>query len=74
MPERPCFAASGGLAPPRGLHTDKVLRLSLDPPMVVECVETAENIDAILPQLDPMIGGGLITLEQVNVIVYRPEA
>jgi PII-like signaling protein len=49
------------------------LRLSLDLPLVVECVETEEKIQAILPVLDEMIGGGLITLERANVIMYRPE-
>jgi PII-like signaling protein len=37
-------------------------------------VDTEERIDAILPELDSMIGGGLITLEKVRVIVYRPES
>ena len=55
------------------LHTDKVLRLSVDLPIVVECVDTDEKIQAILPELDQMIGGGLITLEKVKVIVYRAE-
>jgi len=54
------------------LHTDRIEVLSMDLPVVVECVETAERIDAILPELDEMIGGGLITLERANVIVYRP--
>ena len=53
------------------VHTDRILRLSADLPLVVECVETAERIDAILPELDRMLGGGLITLEQVRVIMYR---
>jgi len=53
------------------LHTDKVLRLSVDLPIVVECVDSEEKIEAILPELDRMIGGGLITLEKVKVIVYR---
>jgi len=55
------------------LHTDKVLRLSVDLPVVLECVESAEKIEAILPELDSMIGGGLITLEKVRVISYRAE-
>ena len=46
--------------------------LSLDLPIVVECVETEERIEAILPELDEMIGGGLITLERARVIMYRP--
>lgn len=55
------------------VHTEKVLRLSLDLPIIVECVETEEQIQSILPELDAMIGGGLITLERARVIVYRPE-
>ena len=54
------------------VHTEKVLRLSLDLPMVIEVVETEEAIQAVLPDLDEMIGGGLITLERARVILYRP--
>ncbi len=54
------------------LHTDKVLRLSLDLPIIIEVVETEETIQGVLPTLDEMIGGGLITLERARVIMYRP--
>lgn len=54
------------------MHTDKVLRLSLDLPIIIEVVETEEAIQGVLPDLDPMIGGGLITLERARVIMYRP--
>jgi hypothetical protein len=53
------------------VHTDRFLELSADLPIVIECVETQERIDAVLPEIDDMIGGGLITLEKANVIVYR---
>ncbi|MBS1840819.1 MAG: DUF190 domain-containing protein [Acidobacteria bacterium] len=53
------------------IHTDKILRLSQDLPIVVEAVETAEKIENILPRLDEMVEGGLITLEKVRVILYR---
>lgn len=56
------------------VHTDRIEVLSMDLPIIVECIETAERIDAILPALDEMIGGGLITLERANVIMYRPHA
>ena len=56
------------------IRTDSIEVLSLDLPIIVECVDTAEQIDAILPELDRMIGGGLITLERVNVIAYRPDS
>jgi len=54
------------------IHAARFLDLSLDLPIIVECVETQEKIDEILPTLDEMVGGGLITLEKVNVITYRP--
>ena len=53
-------------------HTDKLLRLSQDLPLIVEVVEYADRIEKILPRLDEMVGGGLITLEKVRVILYRP--
>ncbi len=54
------------------VHTEKVLRLSLDLPLIIEVVETEETIQSVLPDLDQMIGGGLITLERARVIMYRP--
>ena len=54
------------------VHTDKILRLSLDLPIIIEVVETEDAIQQVLPDLDGMIGGGLITLERARVIMYRP--
>lgn len=54
------------------VHTDRILRLSLDLPIVVEVVDGEERIQAVMPELDRMIGGGLITLERAHVILYRP--
>ena len=53
------------------LHTSKILRLSEDLPLVIEIVDSEEKINAFLPVLDKMIGGGLVTLEKVQVIHYR---
>jgi uncharacterized protein len=53
------------------LHTAHILRLSEDLPIVIECVDTDDKIEAVLPALDDMIGDGLITLERVEVRVYR---
>lgn len=56
------------------LHTAKILRLSLDLPIVIEIVDNEEKINAFQPELNKMIGGGLVTLETVKVIEYRGEA
>ena len=53
------------------LHTARILRLSEDLPIVVELVDTAENIDRVLPMLDAMIEEGMVTTERVQVIAYR---
>ena len=55
------------------IHSAKILRLSEDLPMVVEIVDEPERIAAFLPELDSMIGEGLVTREKVNVILYRNE-
>jgi PII-like signaling protein len=53
------------------IHTAKILRLSEDLPVVIEIVDAADRIDALLPKLEPLIGGGLMTLERAEVVVYR---
>src|SRR5271154_4591569 len=53
------------------LHTAKILRLSIDLPLVIEIVDSEEKINSFLPVLDQMIGGGLVTLEKVKVLHYR---
>jgi len=53
------------------LHTAKILRLSMDLPLVIEIVDAEEKIQAFLPALDQMLKGGLVTLEKVRVIEYR---
>lgn len=55
------------------IHQGSPFRMSGDLPIVIECVETEEKIAAILPKLDEMIGGGLVTLEKVRVIMYRAD-
>jgi PII-like signaling protein len=51
-------------------HSEKLLRLSTDLPMVIEVVDAREKIDAVLPRVEELMDGGLITLEQVTVIRY----
>lgn len=53
------------------LHTAKILRLSIDLPVVVEIVDSEEKINAFLPTLEEMMHSGLITLERAHVVFYR---
>ena len=52
------------------LHTSKILRLSEDLPLLIEIVDSEDNINAFLPILDGMMSSGLITLEKVQVLQY----
>jgi len=65
--------AIAGFGPSATIHTGKVLRLSTDLPVIVEVVDTEESLQRVLPILDGMMGGGLITMERAHVILYRPE-
>jgi PII-like signaling protein len=56
------------------LHTSKILRLSEDLPLVIEIVDSEENINRFLPILDQMMTSGLITLEKVQVLQYGEKA
>ena len=53
------------------LHTAKILRLSMDLPIVIEIVDSEQKVNAFLPVLDEMMGGGLVTLEKAKVIRYQ---
>jgi hypothetical protein len=53
------------------IHTSRILRLSQDLPVLIEIVDQEDRLRAILPELDSMVGDGLITLERVEVIAYR---
>jgi PII-like signaling protein len=61
----------GGFGGSSVYHNDKLLRMSQDLPIILEVIDTAERIEQILPRLDEMVEGGLITLEKVRVILYR---
>lgn len=53
------------------MHTAKLLRLSEDLPMIIEIVDSEEKINGFLPIVDKMVREGLITLEKINVVMYR---
>ncbi len=52
------------------IHTAKILKLSEDMPIVIEIVDTEENINKILPFWDETILGGLVTIEKATIIKY----
>jgi PII-like signaling protein len=53
------------------LHTARLLRLSMDLPVIVEIVDTKERIDGFLPIVDSVIKEGLVTLEKIRIRLYR---
>ncbi len=55
------------------LHSANLLALSQDLPIIIECVDSRDNIDRIMPKIDVMIADGLVTLENVDVVRYGPK-
>jgi len=52
------------------VHTANILRLSADLPLVIEIVDSQEHLDSVLPDVERMMQGGLVTLEKVRVLKY----
>lgn len=61
-----------GFGPRSILHTAGILKLSADLPLVIEVVDSEEHLNAVLPTVDAMMTGGLITMEKVRVVRYEP--
>ncbi len=53
------------------IHTSKILELSEDLPVIIEIVDTEENINRLMPFIDQTVEEGLVTLEKIKVIAYR---
>lgn len=60
-----------GFGAKQHLHTSRILSLSEDLPVLIEAVDSEEKVRAIIPEIDEMLGDGLMTLEKVEVITYR---
>ena len=71
-PRRPVRLGINGFGAHSRIHTAKLLELSQDLPIVVEIVDAPEKIEAFMPDLEQMVGDGLITLERAEVLLYRP--
>jgi PII-like signaling protein len=67
------YRAVEGFGATSKLHIERAMSLKMDVPVVIECIDSDEKIQSILPELDEMIGGGVITLERVRVIMYRKD-
>ena len=65
------FRGTMGFGRSSVLHTAKVLRLSEDLPIVIECVDRQAAIEQVLPVLDELIDEGLVTLEKADIRIYR---
>jgi len=61
-----------GFGPRSILHTAGILKLSADLPLIIEVVDTEEHLNSVFPEVDRMMGGGLITMEKVRVMRYEP--
>lgn len=65
--------AISGFGANRIYHTQQLLDISADLPLIVEVIDTEEKINGIMPKIDKMMGGGMITLEKTTVIRYEPD-
>ena len=60
-----------GFGTHKHMHTTKILVLSMDLPIVIEILDTPENIETFLPIIDGAMKGGIATLEDVHIRFYH---
>ena len=53
------------------VHTDRILSRSIDMPIVIEVVDQEDRLRAVLPEVDAMIGDGMIVMLPVEVVTHR---
>lgn len=64
----PCIMGFGA----RGVIYDELTEIAtVGLPVIVEAVDTEQRIAAVLPEIDRMITGGVITLERAHVVIHR---
>jgi CBS domain-containing protein len=73
--ERGCAGATvtravAGYGAGSRLHESGAWRLSSDAPMVIQVVDSPERLRRLLPLLEEMLNGGLMTLHEVDVLKY----
>ncbi|MEU6091836.1 DUF190 domain-containing protein [Streptomyces sp. NPDC047085] len=64
------FRGIEGFGASSRIHTSRLLSLSEDLPVAIVVVDTEERVRAFLPQLDELVGEGLVTLEECEVVRY----
>lgn len=65
------FRGIMGFGANSNIHTSKILRLSEDLPVLIELVDTEENIQKLMPFLEEAVKQGMVTQEKINVKLYR---
>src|SRR5256712_12794809 len=65
------FRGIAGFGANSVIHTTHLLELSADLPVVIEVIDTEEQLDRLQPILDEMLDDGLVTMEKVNVLLYK---
>lgn len=64
------FRGCEGYGASSRIHTSRILSLSEDLPVAVVVVDSEDRVRGFLPQLDELLGEGLVILEEVEVIRY----
>lgn len=56
------------------IHAANIVDLSADLPLVLEWVDSKERVDKLLPSIEELLQGGLITVEPVTIVRYQPHS
>lgn len=57
----------------KAIHTARILDLSASLPIIIEAIDTTEQIQKVIPTISEMVNEGMIMVTDVNVIKYGKE-
>ena len=68
------FRGTEGFGARHHLHTQRLLTLSEELPIVAVAVDRRERIERVLPEIERLSAGGLVTLERARLLEEPPDA
>ena len=54
------------------IHAASIVDLSADLPLVLEWIDSEERVERLLPAVEEMLQGGLLTTDPVRIVRYQP--
>lgn len=66
------FRASAGFGAAGAIHVPHLVDVAQDLPVLVEWIDSPEQVERLLPRLKQIVPRGLVTIEDVEIVMHEP--